>query len=144
MTSSTIRRAVLAAALVLSLAACGPSATEEETAAPVAETTTEAEPTEEPTPSRTPDPEAPELAIFAEGDAMAHTMCELWTTELDDPSELRDVADDVAWYAEQVDNEFMQSPVAGPWGVDDPGATNVICKWNGYEVQDGSPADLLG
>lgn len=141
---STISRAALAAALALSLAACGPSATEEETAAPVAEATAEAEPIEEPSPSRTPDPEAPEPAIFADGDNMAHTMCDLWTTALDDEGDLRDVADDVTWYSSQVDNEFMQSQIAGPWGVDDPGATSVICKWNGYEVQDGSPADLLG
>ncbi|MGO1227807.1 MAG: hypothetical protein ACTMH5_13315 [Brachybacterium sp.] len=98
----------------------------------------------EPTPSRTPDPDAPELAIFADGDDMAHTMCVLWTTELDDAGDLRDVAEDVAWYGSQADNEFMQSPIAGPWGADDPGGTNVLCRWNGYEVQDGSPADLLG
>ncbi|MGP4975979.1 hypothetical protein [Brachybacterium tyrofermentans] len=144
MTISTICRTALAAALALSLAACGPSATEEDAAAPSAEVTTAAEPTEEPTPSRTPDPEAPEPAIFADGDNMAHTMCELWTTALEDEGDLRDVADDVTWYASQVDNEFMQSRIAGPWGVDDPGATSVICTWNGYEVQDGSPADLLG
>lgn len=141
---STIRRAALAAVLALSLAACSPPATEEETAAPVAEATAEAEPTEEPSPSRTPDPEAPEPAIFADGDNMAHTMCELWTTALDDEGDLRDVADDVAWYASQVDNEFVQSPIAGPWGAEDPGGTSVLCRWNGYEAQDGSPADLLG
>ena len=125
------------------LAACGAPGSGEETAAPVAEQTAAEEQTTEAEPSRTPDPEAPEPAIFAEGDDMAHTMCELWTTELDDPAELRDVADDVAWYAEHADNEFMQSPIPREWGAGDPSATNVLCEWNGYEVQDGSPADLL-
>lgn len=136
--------AILAAVTLAACSGTGSPETETEAAAPVAEATVGAESAEEPPASRTPDPEAPEPAIFAEGDNMAHTMCELWTTELDDPDELRDVADDVAWYAQQADNEFMQSPVAGPWGVDDPSATSVLCKWNGYEVQDGSPADLLG
>lgn len=137
-------RAVLLAAGCLAFAACGSPESGEGTAAPVAEESAEVEQAAEPSPVRTPDPPAPDLAIFADGDDMAHTMCELWTATLDNAGELREVVDDVAWYAGQVDNKFMQSAVAGPWGAEDPGGTTVLCRWNGYEVQDGSPADLLG
>lgn len=144
MTSSVNRGAVLVVVLALSLAACGTDG-EEETAAPVAETATEGQPSEEPSPAPTPDPEAPENAVFADGDDMAHTMCELWTTTLDDAGDLRDVAEDAAWYGEQVDNEFMQSPVNSlDWGEENPVQTTILCRWNGYEKQEGSPADLLG
>lgn len=143
------RSTLVALLAAITLAACSAddSSTGEEEAAgsSAEETVSEKQVTEEePTQSPQPDPDAPEPAIFADSDDMAHTMCVLWTTALDDEGDLRDVADDVAWYGSQANNEFMQSPVStSDWGADNAGHTTVLCQWNGYEMQDGSPADLL-
>lgn len=94
--------------------------------------------------TRTVDPDAPENAVLADGDDMGHKMCALWTSALDNADDLRETADDVAWYGTQADNDFMQSPVnTRGWGPDNAGQTTVLCGWNGYEAEDGSPADLL-
>ena len=135
-----IAATLLTAAAAIALTACSGA-----DAQPPAEAPTEAATTTQ-APARTPDPNAPTNAVFADSDAMAHTMCELWTTTLEDPAELRDVADDVTWYAGQAENEFMNSNVGAlnEWGAGDPGKTDVLCKWNGYTPQGGSPSDLLG
>lgn len=137
-------RKIAAAALIatgaLALAACSGPAPAPATEAPAAAAST---PSETP---RTPDPEAPADAVFSESDTTAHTMCGLWTTTLEDPAELRDVADDVNWYSGQTSNDFLNSNAGAlnEWGAGDPGKTDVLCKWNGYTPQDGSPSDLLG
>lgn len=127
-----------AATAALLLAGCGGAEEAPAEAPPAAAATTEE-------PARTVDPEAPEGGVFADGDDMAHTMCELWTAALDDPSDLRDVADDVSWYASQADNSLLKGElIEYDWGAGDPGYTDVVCKWNGYAPEDGSPSDLLG
>lgn len=131
---------LFAAAATIALAACSGAGAQSPTEAPVeAATTTEA-------PAPTPDPDAPADAVFAKSDSMAHTMCQLWTNTLDDPAMLRDVADDVHWYSSQTNNDFLNSTVGSlrGWGAEEPGVTTVLCGWNGYTPQDGSPSDLLG
>lgn len=141
------RLAVTAAVAVIALAGCSGGGNEESAGSPVAQGSPAAQvetATESETAPRTPDPDAPENALLADGDDMGHKMCELWTTALDDENDLRDVADDVTWYGSQASNDFMQSPaVTYEWGADAPSYTTTLCKWNGYKAEEGSPADLL-
>lgn len=134
------RLALLAACAAVALAGCASEDVQKEEAAAPAAVESEAA-----TSPRTVDPDAPANAVLAESDDMGHKMCELWTTALADEGDLRDTADDVAWYGTQADNDFMRSPVnTQGWGPDNAGQTTILCGWNGYEAEDGSPADMLG
>lgn len=134
------RFVVVAVAAVFALAGCSGGGAEDPAETPAAQA--EAEISAEP---RSVDPDAPENAVLADSDDMGHKMCELWTTSLEDEDDLRDVVEDVDWYGEQAKNDFMRSPVStDDWGSGNPGHTDVLCHWNGYETEDGSPSDLLG
>lgn len=134
--------AAAAAVAVGALAGCA----DEQPAQPTGEVTSSPIATDSPTETeRVLDPDIPDNAVLQEDDVLGLEACELWTAKLGSDQDLREVAEDVYWRADRSTNEFLSSPISGDgWAEANPSQFRIFCEWNGYSVEEGSPAELLG